>query len=509
MIDIVSLGSADALASAAPTSALVDAPTGSAATFAALAAVVAWLVHRWTERRCRPPRPIEIGDRRPAPDHDGLLEEPAVVGLLTNGYRVPDSAVTATALDLARRGWIRLASTDEGELVVFTRGSGRHGDVLRGFEQQVLNHLTARSFDGVTTAGTLIATAGRLDRRWWRRFRRDVVRAARERRLTTQRYTPGALVPSLAAVAVAAALAYSAVSPGDADLAVADSLRARGVWWAGTALVVGLAVGLVRRAWSVAETPTELGEQRAGQWLGYRARLAQRVPDHASVVAPPEQQLALAYSVVMGLSTTVQQQLPVVREDHRSAWSEAGGIPHVVTVRYPLRPGYGANPLLMVGLGVVVAVAARWAQEFLRGVADGERLDGLVADFPDQAGIVERAAEVLSFVMWLPLVWAAWAVLAGAVDTLWTRERIGAVVRARRPVDVVPSVPLLRSLAERDRFSVFLAIDDGRRRSVTAWRANERTAAPQGAFARVRATQVLGYVRSTEPVGTSTRRSAP
>jgi hypothetical protein len=49
-------------------------------------------------------------------------------------------------------------------------------------------------------------------------------------------------------------------------------------------------------------------------------------------------------------------------------------------------------------------------------------------------------------------------------------------------------------------------VDDGRRRSVTAWIANERTAAPQGAFARVRSTPVLGFVRSSEPVGTSTRR---
>jgi hypothetical protein len=73
---------------------------------------------------------------------------------------------------------------------------------------------------------------------------------------------------------------------------------------------------------------------------------------------------------------------------------------------------------------------------------------------------------------------------------------------------VIPSVPMLRTLAQRDRFSVFLAVDDGRRRSVTAWLANERTAAPQGAFARVRSTPVLGYVRSSEPVGTSTRREA-
>jgi hypothetical protein len=487
---------------------IAAAPLGTPAVLAAVLAVVAWLVHLETERRTRPPRPIEIGHGRPPADEQGRLEEPAVVGLLTNGYEVPTSAVAATVLDLARRGWIRLAATEDGELVVFTRGSGRHGDVLRGFEQQVLNHLTARSFDGVTTAGTLIATASRLDRRWWRRFRRDVVRAARERRLTTQRYTPGALVASIVIVLLAALTAYSAVSPGDPDVAIGDSLVARAIWWAGVVVVAGLAIALARRAISTCETPTDEGQRRAGQWVGYRSRLAERVPEDASVVAPAEQQLALAYSVVMGLAPSVLIQLPVVREDHRRAWSDAGGTPHVVRVRYPFRPGYGRNPLVLGGVGLLALLAARWIQLFLRRVSNGDGLQGLVGNFPDQTGIIERAAEIVSIAMWVPIVWAIWAIFAGVIDTAWTSERIGAVVRTRRPIDVIPSVPVLRPLAERDRFSVFLAVDDGRRQSVTAWLANERTAAPQGAFARVRSTPVLGYVRSSEPVGTSTRRES-
>ena len=64
---------------------------------------------------------------------------------------------------------------------------------------------------------------------------------------------------------------------------------------------------------------------------------------------------------------------------------------------------------------------------------------------------------------------------------------------------------VVRPFAERDRFSTYLAVDDGKRRWITAWLANERSAAPQGAQARVRATPMLGYVRSSEPVGTATR----
>ena len=485
--------------------ALVAAPSGRTTVFAVATALLAWAILRRAVRVSAPPHPIEIGDRRPAPDPQLGLEPPAVVGLLTNGYEVPTSAVVATVLDLARRGWIRLTTTDEGELVIYTRGRGRHGDVLRGFEQQVLNHLAARSFDGVTTAGTLVATASRLHRRWWRRFNRDVVRAARERGLTRQRFTPGVVLAPLVAVTVAAVLVYSAVTPGAPERDVASSLGQRAAWWLGAVVVLAVAIGIVRRWASSAEFPTEHGERRAGAWLGYRTRLVATVPDGVSVVAPGDQQLALAYAVVTGLCPEVTEQVPVVREDHRRAWSDAGGLPHVVRVRYPVRPGYGRNPYLMVVLGVTVAVAARWGQGFFGRVADGEALTALVDNFPDQTAIVERVADVVAVVLWVPIVLAAWAVLAGVIDSVWTHQRIGAIVRTRRPVDVVPRVRALQSLAERDRFSVYMAVDDGRRRTVTAWRGNERTAAPQGAFARVRATPLLGYVRSSEPVGTSTR----
>ena len=116
---------------------------------------------------------------------------------------------------------------------------------------------------------------------------------------------------------------------------------------------------------------------------------------------------------------------------------------------------------------------------------------------------------MLAVVCWLPIMWGAWAIVAGAVDSIATRERLGAVVRARRPVEVLPPllVSVVKPFAERDRFSTYLAVDDGKRTWVTAWLAGERSAAPQGAQARVRATPLLGYVRSSEPVGTATRSS--
>jgi hypothetical protein len=200
----------------------------------------------------------------------------------------------------------------------------------------------------------------------------------------------------------------------------------------------------------------------------------------------------------------VLEQLPVAPEDSRRAWSEAGERPRVIAIRYPMRPGYGQHPLKVAIVGTIVLLLARWLRGFLRGVADGEELGSLLDRVPGQIDVIERIASVLTVFCWIPIAWGAWSLLAGAVDLVATRERIGLVVRARRPVDVVPFSNALRPFSDRDHFSTYLAVDDGRHHSVTAWLASERTAAPQGAQARVRATPLLGFVRSSEPVGTAT-----
>jgi hypothetical protein len=178
-----------------------------------------------------------------------------------------------------------------------------------------------------------------------------------------------------------------------------------------------------------------------------------------------------------------------------------------VQVRYPIRPGYGQHPLKVAAAGIIVFFAARWVQGFLGRVSDGESLQSLLDRVPGQVELIEDIAAILAFACWIPIMWAVWAAIAGAVDSVATRERSGSVIRARRPAEVLPSVVarVFKPFAERDRFSTYLAVDDGRRRRVAAWLANERSAAPQGAQATVRATPLLGYVRSSEPVGTATR----
>lgn len=485
--------------------AFLHRPSTATLVVAIILSVAGWAAHAYAEWSTRPPTDAPTGDRRPEPLEGHDLEPPAVVALLTNGYDAPNTAVTATALDLAARGWIRITTVD-GEFAVVTRSAAARGDTLLPFEQQVLNHLASRAFNDVVSAGALAVAQHRLDRSWWLRFRRSVAAQAGALGLSVRRYTAVQLAPVGAAVLLGLLAAWLSARGGD-EVAIADSWRSRAVWSVTIGSLAALGWCTAQRALGAAQRPTEIGRRRTASWLGHRHRLRARIPAHASILAPAAQLTALAHACGMGVATQVLDQLPVAPEDHRTAWSEAGDTAHVVRVRYPFRPGYGQHPVKIGLAGIVVLLLARWVQGYLRRVGDEEALTSLLDRVPGQVDLITAFADVLAVVCWLPVLWGLWAAIAGAVDSIATRERLGSVVRARRPHEVLPPllVTVVKPFAERDRFSTYLAVDDGRRRSVTAWLANERSAAPQGAQARVRATPLLGYVRSSEPVGTAAR----
>ena len=247
---------------------------------------------------------------------------------------------------------------------------------------------------------------------------------------------------------------------------------------------------------------------RAEHWLCVRAWMEPRGFEGASAGAANSSSRALAYAAALGLAERAADELPIVPEDDRLAWSNATGEWHVVRVRYPFRPGYGRHPALMLAIGVGRRRRPHRPPALLLEVARGDALLSVLDDFPDQVDLIQDIALVLAAILIAPMLWMAWLVIAGAFDLFSTVERQGVVVRARRPQRVVPFPRLLRPLARRDRFSLFIAVDDGRSDRVSAWLSNERTAVPQGARARVKATPVLGYVRRSEPIGT-TRDAEP
>ncbi len=430
-------------------------------------------------------------------------ESPAVTSLLTNGFVVTPPAANATLLDLVARGWLRVEQA-EHEVVLLTDRRGRAGDVLARYEQQVLNHvhkLTAGTLTGVSGAGIEIAGL-RLPRRWWRRFTKAVVADAKRQRLSKRRWDILAIGPPVVTCVLAGFMWWRSVRTGE-PTAVVDSLQSRGIAIAVAIAILLVARRLLKRVRSKAQRPTDLGLERAEHWLSVRAWMEPRGFEGASSAAANSTSRALAYAAALGLAERAADELPIVPEDDRLAWSNATGEWHVVRVRYPFRPGYGRHPLLMLVLGLAVGAGLLWLQRFLLRVARGDALTGIFEDFPDQADLIERTALVLAGVVVIPLLWMAWLVVAGSFDLFSTIERQGVVVRARRPQRVVPFPRLLRPLARRDRFSLFIAVDDGRSDRVSAWLSNERTAVPQGARARVQATPVLGYVRSSEPIGTT------
>jgi len=104
-------------------------------------------------------------------------------------------------------------------------------------------------------------------------------------------------------------------------------------------------------------------------------------------------------------------------------------------------------------------------------------------------------------VTFIPILLGLWAALAGAADMFNTVERTGVVIRARRPAEVSPLPRSIVKRVEGDRYSLYVAVDDGSSDTVTAWRATERTATPQGVDVVVRASPILGHVRRSSPIG--------
>lgn len=488
--------------------AAIGRPGSTTLIIATAFAFAGWVLHVWmrisSESVAIPIGPVA---KPKAPPH-GRLESPAVVALLTNGFSVPRSAVEATSLDLVSRGWLRLIRSDVG-VAIDTRSRPSPGDALAPYEQQVLNHISSLAEHDTIDAGALVHAQGRLDRGWWHRFNQTVAANARDLGFTKARYTVAQLGSVGALTGVGLVSLYLSLRAGT-DVAISDSWLSR-AWW----FVMLLALGALGWATAVRyshhdQSPTDAGRLRASQWIGYRSFLAERIPPRASVIGTQPQQWALAIGVVTGIADSTYRQLPVVTQDPRLAWSEAAGTAHHVRVRFPVRPGYGQHPAKVIAIGLaglaITVVVRRW----LNGIVDGRYLASLIEQIPGQQSWVTGVVGALSTLFLIPLAISAWAIAAGAFDSVYSIERQGEVVRTRPPSAVVPRWldKIIRPFGSRSSSLRYMALDDGHRYSVTSWLATSRTAAPQGSSARVRATLMLGYVRSCEPVGTGASNRA-
>jgi hypothetical protein len=172
-----------------------------------------------------------------------------------------------------------------------------------------------------------------------------------------------------------------------------------------------------------------------------------------------------------------------------------------VRVKYPWRPIYGVNPIYALVGGLIAVFVGLRARRFFADVAREEAWDSLYERFEEQSWLISDIATAITAVMFVPILVGLWAAFAGAADMFNTVERTGVVLRARRPAEVTPLPRWLVKRFEGDRYSLYVAIDDGTSDTLTALRANERTAMPQGVDAVVRSTPLLGYIRRSSPIG--------
>ena len=246
---------------------------------------------------------------------------------------------------------------------------------------------------------------------------------------------------------------------------------------------------------------TEAGLAATARWLSVRERLAESGFGPMAPSALETGDRRLAYASAMCLAEGAAVELPLAREDHYRAWSSVGRRDRLVRVRYPARLGYGVHPVIAFVGGVVASFGGLWLRRVFNDAARGTAFDSLYDRFPDQDWLIADVATGLTALCYVPIVVGIFVAIAGASDMFTTVERTGVVLRARRPAEVAPLPRFIRKRLERDRYSLFLAIDDGSIDTISAWRTGERNAVPQGANAIVRATPVLGYVRSAKPVG--------
>lgn len=473
------------------------APSTNMLVISLVLAAAAYVLLRVAEVRAAPDRPEAAGT-------SGALrrESPAVVNLLTNDVTVTAAGFRATVIDLGARGWLRLlppADEDDDLGRVRPAATAHQGDALLPHERLVLQHVMAR----FTTDEAIPARFLAVDVRgsWWRRFRTLVIEDALGAGLIRRRWSARDLAPSAGTLLLAALAWISARSNGDTTIAVVDSIERRGWSIVSLIAIVALAVRIGRHAFGREMTFTELGEQAARRWLAVRKRLASGGFGRMAASAVELGDRRLGYASAMCLAHGAALEFPLAREDHYRAWSSVGATPRLVRIRYPARLGYGMHPLSALLVGIAATFGGLWLRRFASDVAREQRLDSLFERFPDQAWLITDVATGLVVVSILPIVGGLVVALAGAADMFATVERTGVVLRARRPAEVAPLPRFIRRRIERDRYSVYVAIDDGTAGELTAWRAGERNAVPQGASAIVRATPVLGHVRSAEPIG--------
>jgi hypothetical protein len=275
-------------------------------------------------------------------------EPPAVADLLTGGFVMEADAVTATAIDLAARGWYTIEGGGT-DTIVRTRVRRPPDDELTSYEQQVLDHVEATARAGIVPIAALTIGPDGVTHEWFQRFRHEVNAHAQRLELCRPRCT--ATMQKLVFVS-----GLSVIVLGSAVLQFGDESHATalGTWLILLALFLAVALFAVTgRAWQRHhQTDTSAGVAASAHWLGVRDFYRNSTDFERKLAASVAiWDRHLAYATALGLSPAVERQLPFNAESTRRVWSHETGQWRSVNIRYATwNPGRGRRPLLAVGL---------------------------------------------------------------------------------------------------------------------------------------------------------------
>lgn len=442
------------------------------------------------------------GPRAAAATPDLSDEPPAVVNLLTNGWRLNEDAAEATLLDLAARRYLELRQpgSDPNHTTVHLRDAAP-GD-LTPYESRVLDRVRALAKGGVVPVSALTFRDPREAAAWEGKLRREVIADARARGLSRRRFG-GVLVIvlELCAVLAVVGVTYAAIrwmAYVPPELAV-ENRRGGSIgdaipYIAGGALVfcngfIGAILG---------ERDTRKGRAAASRWLGVRRWLRghQQFGDLPPAAVTVWDRY-LAYGAALGTTHVASAVLDVGMGDRTLVWSSFGGSWHRVRVRYPRfgrHLGRRSNDLLRGAfLSLAFGVGFVWLYTALRSVRLSDTVTTDQARELDRWGVPGAVAAVGLVLGILLLVrgayWgiAALADLGGARtvtgEVLWNEPRTGVakpgVERPQTHLDRV--IRFVREMDRRTRSSRrraavperatphYLAIDDGTGNRTRAW----------------------------------------
>ena len=414
------------------------------------AAVGGWALLLFVLTTATRPRPV-----RPGPATLDLPgeEPPAIVNLLTNGWRPTPDAMSATLLDLAARDMIDLLQTGPEPERTVCRIREPAPPHLTPYERRVYDRVAGLAAGGVVPVAALPQGNSTQANRWWKAFRREVILDAQRRGLSRNRWD--ASTKSLLAVA-------SAVPAAAVALVVYHAADDSGAIW-GTAIFAWGAFSTYARSRN-RQRDTPAGREVAARWMGVRDHLGRNdVFDTLPPAAVAIWDRYLGYGAAGGVAGTASRVLSFGAQDERLAWSAYGGTWHKVRIRYPgARAAEGRHPLLAALIGIL-AVLAGWYGT--RGVLALRRtLDegglGLPEDTERRLDGPWTDVVLLALGTGLAVVgvWGAWVVVRAVLD-LTSRRTFEAEVLRIRTVRNDDGVELEHQVA----------LDDGRSERTRAW----------------------------------------